>query len=111
MNYFFMLRHPGLHGEVTLANFPPVDSDNSPTPSQYAYLAWSDGATWHIRSLAVISPNATVTIHEDQLPADMPQSALPVFFLYPEQLPKRLDQLIKSASMNTSPNWRSEERR
>ncbi len=102
-----MLRYPGLTGNVTVANFPPVDSAATAPETQFVYLTWSDGDAWHMHNLGELAPGRTAMFREDQLPPDIPGDALPVFFLYPDRLPDKLEKLMQAATMNTSPAWRA----
>ena len=101
-----MVRIPGLHAEVTLANFPPNDSGAKSPGPQTAHVAWSDGDAWHIRPLDVLDMGKARTYREDDLPRDLPPEAMPSFFLYPERMEGRFDEPVVSNHLETSPSWR-----
>lgn len=106
MNYYFMVRVPGLKGSVTLANFTCVDGYQPWPGPMIAHVMWSDGATWQVRDLGDLPAGHAETFREEDLPAACPADASPFYFLYPERLPRTLDVPRLDFNMHSQPGWR-----
>lgn len=106
MNFYFMVRVPGLKGAVTLANYTCVDGYAAWPPDCIAHVMWSDGKTWQVRDLCVMQAGHSTTFHEDDLPADCPPDASPFYFLYPRRLSGTLEQPPLDFDMHSQPGWR-----
>lgn len=106
MNYYFMVRVPGLKGAVTLANFTCVDGYVAWPSDCIAHVLWSDGKSWQVRALCDIRAGSSITFREEDLPSDCPADASVFYFLYPRPLPKVVDAPPLDYDMHSQPGWR-----
>ena len=106
MNYYFMPRVPGLKGAVSLADFPAIDGTLNWPDDMCAHVTWTDGENWQVRELGNVASGQVHRFTEDDLPSDCPDHASPFLFLYPTNLPTKLDKLPLETFMNMSPAWR-----
>jgi len=109
MNFYFMLRVPGLRGFVDLANFPPVALAGYQPTEAVAHVLWSDGKAWQVRDLASLPAGGSLRVREADLPADCPDPDEAGVFLCMTQsrLPRSLDALPQPDQPPTVPAWRA----
>ena len=107
MNYYFFLKtpDPNLKGEITLANFAPVNAVGANSMPMHVHSAFIDQGSWMINKIATLNPGAAITLKEDDMD-HIPHWAAPLFFLYPDLLPQKLQRLPLSDAMSTEPSWR-----
>ena len=105
MDYFFSLEHQDLTGHVTVSNYPPVGGRFKATENMTVYATHPDKDAWNTRALGVLELGESRTYSAAEVFPDA-VDGVKAFFLYPGDLPRKVEKLPVPTIMETRPAWR-----
>ncbi len=105
MNYYFLIRPPGLQGSITLSNYYP-HTEGPIHKALIVHAIYANGQRWICKDLTTLKYGESTTITDLNLPHEFLDQSV-FLFLYPEKQPAILDRLIVNDILDSVPAWRS----
>ena len=107
MSYYPILTAPGCIGQTTLYNFPPNNWENLCKDSRFVNLTWAQDGHWHSITLGELAFGAMQAYSRADLPAYVPEDALPLLSLASSPFLEYSKSLPTAMRGTTMPNWRA----
>jgi hypothetical protein len=107
MSFYPVLSAPGCIGQTTLYNFPPNNWEYQLKDARFVNLTWAQDGHWRSVALGELAFGAMQTYTRADLPAYVPEDALPLLSLASSPFPECSECLPTSMHVTIMPNWRA----
>lgn len=107
MSFYPLLAAPGCLGQTTVYNFPPNNWEDLRQESRCVNLTWEQDGHWRSVTLGELAFGAMQAYTRADLPAYVPDDALPLLSLASSPFPECSESLPTAAHGTTMPNWRA----
>lgn len=106
MSFYPVLAAPGCIGQTTLYNFPPNNWEDTSKESRCVNLTWAEDGHWRSVTLGQLAFGAVHAYSRADLPAFLPEDALPLLSLSFSPFPEHSKSLPTPMHSTSIPNWR-----